>query len=138
MSTAAFTLLIVAVAVGWFALLWVAICYLFARASGWNRLRRLYETGRFEASVSTVSGRLGRSRLRGALVAGATPAGLYLNVSTPFRIFAAPVLIPWPDITVSSPSSDHIPLVSFDFVKAQTSLRVREDVATMLLGRAAR
>src|SRR5262249_14977019 len=97
-TTAGLILGIVALAAIWFALLWFLICYLFARVSGWTRLRRLYETGSFEGPTSAFSGRVGRSRLRGALIAGATPAGLYMNVTAPFRIFAGPVFIPWHDI----------------------------------------
>jgi len=48
-------------------------------------------------------------------------------------MFTAPVLIPWHDITVSPPSQDPLVLVTFDFPKARTSLRVQEDVASQLL-----
>lgn len=130
-STVGFTLGIVALAVLWFAFLWVGICFLFAKASGWTRLRQLYESAPLDGPTSTVSGRLGRSRLRGALIVAGTSAGLYLNVTAPFRIFVRPVLIPWHDITISPPSNDS--LVTLHFFNARTSLRVREDVATNLL-----
>ncbi len=133
LGTTGITFGILALVVVWFAFLWFAICYVLARASGWNRLRRLYETGRFEGPTSIVSGHVGRSRFRGALIAGATPAGLYLNVTAPFRIFAGPVLIPWHDITVSPSSGAIASFVTFDFPNARTSLRVREDVAGKLL-----
>lgn len=132
-TTAGLVLGIVVLAAIWFAILWLAICYAFAKTSGWLRLRPVYETGQFEGSTFKLSGYLGRSRFRGALIAGATPAGLYLNVAAPFRIFARPVLIPWHDITVSPPSVGPNPLVTFNLPKARTSLRVREDVASKLL-----
>ena len=121
-----------ALAVG-FVFLWVAICYIIASVSGWRRLRLLYETGPFEGVTSTFSGYVGRSRYRGALIAAATPAGLYLNVAAPFRIGAGPVLIPWNDITVSPPSPGLIQLVTFAFPNARTNLRAPEHVARELL-----
>jgi hypothetical protein len=69
-----------------------------------------------------------------ALIGGATPAGLYLNVAAPFRIGAGPVLIPWHDITVSPVSSfGSISLVTFEFPSARTRLRVQENVASKLI-----
>jgi hypothetical protein len=125
---------IIAAAAVWFFVLWVAICYSIASVSGWRRLRLLYETGPFEGATSTFSGYVGRSRYRGgALIAAATPAGLYLNVAAPFRIGAGPVLIPWNDITVSPPSPGLIQLVTFAFPNARTSLRAPEHVARELL-----
>jgi hypothetical protein len=126
---------IVAAAVVWFVVLWVAICYGIAAVSGWRRLRSLYETGPFEGATSRFSGYVGRSRYRGALIAGATPAGLYLNVAAPFRIGAGPVLIPWHDIRVAAPSAGTAAFVTFEFPNARTSLRAPEDVARKLLQR---
>lgn len=124
---------IVAAVAVWFVALWVAICYSIALVSGWRRLRPLYETGPFEGATSRFSGYVGRSRYRGALIAGATPAGLYLNVAVPFRIGAGPVLIPWHDITVAAPSAGPASFVTFEFPNARTSLRTPEDVARKLL-----
>lgn len=125
---------IVAAAIVWFVALWVAICYGIASVSGWRRLRHLYETGPFEGATLRFAGYVGRSRYRGgALIAGATPAGLYLNVAGPFRIGAGPVLIPWHDITVAAPSAGPASLVTFEFPKARTSLRAPEEVARELL-----
>ena len=124
---------IIVVAVAWLVMLWIAICYMFSKASGWSRLQQLYQTGAFHGSISSVSGRLGRSRFRGALFAGAAPSGLYLKLAAPFRMFARPVLVPWHDITVSPPSADPISLITFDIPNAGTSLRVRQDVARKLL-----
>jgi hypothetical protein len=124
---------IIAAAAAWFVILWVAICYTIASVSGWKRLRPLYETGPFEGATSKFSGYVGRSRYRGALIAGATPAGLYLNVAAPFRIGAGPVLIPWHDIKVSAPGPGVVSFVTFEFPNARTNLRVPEDVARELL-----
>lgn len=124
---------IVAAGVVWFVALWVAICYSIASVSGWRRLRPLYETGPFEGATSRFSGYVGRSRYRGALIAGATPAGLYLNVAAPFRIGAGPVLIPWQDIIVATPGAGPASLVTFEFPKARTSLRAPEEVSREFL-----
>lgn len=134
-TTLGLVLGIIALAAVGFVALWVAICYGIALVAGWKRLRQLYETGPFEGGpTSTVPGYLGPSRYRGgALIVGATSAGLYLNVVAMFRIGAGPVLIPWHDITVSPPSTGPISTVTFDFPKARTSLRVRESVASKLL-----
>lgn len=133
-TTVSLVLGIIALAAVWFVVLWLAICYSIARVSGWVQLRKLYETGPFEGPNSKFSGYVGASRYRGrALIARATPAGLYLNVAAPFRIGAGPVLIPWHEITVSPPSSGLVSLVTFDFPNARTSLRVQEDVASTLL-----
>jgi hypothetical protein len=125
---------ILVVAVVGFVVLWVAICYAIAVASGWRRLLPLYGTGPFAGSTSSVAGYLGPSRYRGkALIVGASATGLYLNVVAIFRIGAGPVLIPWQDVAVSPPSADPPSLVTFDFPKARTRLRLREDVARKLL-----
>jgi hypothetical protein len=125
---------IIALAVAWFFVLWLAICHVIAFASGWRRLRQLYETGPFDGPTFRFSGYVGPSRYRGAaLIGAATPAGLYLNVAAMFRIGAGPVLIPWHDITVSPPSSGLISLVTFDFPRARTRLRVQDNVASKLI-----
>ena len=133
LTTTGLVVSIIAVAAVWFVVLWVAICYSIASVSGWRRLRLLYETGPFEGATSKFSGYVGRSRYRGALIAGGTVGGLYLNVAAPFRIGAGPVLIPWHDITVSAPSGGPISFVTLEFPSARTSLRVPENVASRLL-----
>ncbi len=133
-TTAGLVLSIIALAVIWFVVLWLAICYLVASVSGWKRLRLLYATGPFEGATHHFAGYVGPSRFRGrALIAGATPAGLYLNVVAPFRFGIGPLLIPWRDITVSAPSAGPISLVTFEFPKAGTRLRAPESVASKLL-----
>lgn len=134
-TTTGFVVSILAAVVVWFAVLWVAICYTLASVSGWRRLRRLYETGPFEGPSSRFSGYVGRSRFRGALIGGATAAGLHLNVVAPFRIGAGPVLIPWSDITGPAPSPGLVSFVTLEFPKARTSLRLPENVAGELLKR---
>ncbi|HET9767636.1 MAG TPA: hypothetical protein VFS60_12355 [Thermoanaerobaculia bacterium] len=133
LTTTGLVVIIIAVAVVWFVVLWVAICFSIASVSGWRRLGLLYETGPFEGATFKFSGYVGRSRYRGALIAGATPTGLYLNVAAPFRIGAGPLLIPWHDITVSAPGAGSNSLVTFELPKARTRLRVPEDVASKLL-----
>lgn len=134
LTTTGLVLSIIAAAVVWFVVLWVAICYGIASVSGWRRLRLLYETGPFEGATFGFAGYVGRSRYRGsALIGGATAAGLYLNVAAPFRIGAGPVLIPWHDITASAPSPGLVSFVTLEFPKAHTSLRVTETVANKLL-----
>ena len=133
-TTLGLVLGIIALVVVWFVVLWLAICYTIASVSGWRRLRQLYETGPFEGPTFKFAGYVGPSRFRGAaLIAGATPAGLYLNVVAPFRIGAGPVLIPWHDITVSPPSGGPTSLVTFEFPAARTRLRVQESVAGKLI-----
>jgi hypothetical protein len=139
-TTTGLVLGIVALAVVWFVVLWVAICYAISWASGWRRLSRLYRTGPFDGATTKFAGYVGGSRYRGgALIAGATPAGLYLNVAAPFRIGAGPLLIPWRDIAVSAPSTASfpglgvVPLVTFEFSKARTRLRAPESLASKLL-----
>lgn len=134
MTTLALVLGIIALAAVWFVGLWLAICYGIAWVSGWRRLSQLYGTGSFEGPTFKCAGYVGASRYRGgALIAGSTPAGLYLNVAALFRIGAGPVLIPWRDITVSPPSGGLISLVTFEFPTARTRLRVQENVASKLI-----
>lgn len=134
MTTTSLVFGIVTLAVVWFAGLWLAICFGIATVSGWRRLRRLYETETFAGKTTAFSGYVGGSRFRGgALIAAATPAGLYLNVAPLFRVGAGPVLIPWRDITVFPPSGGPVSLVTFELPRARTSLRVPEVVAGELL-----
>ena len=133
-TTVGLVLGIITLAVVWFVVLWLAICYSIALVSGWRRLRQLYETGPLEGPTFKFAGYVGPSRYRGAaLIGGATPAGLYLNVAAPFRIGAGPVLIPWHDVTVLPPSSGLISLVTFEFPRARTRLRVQENLASKLI-----
>ena len=135
-TTTGLVLSIIALAAVWFVVLWLAICYGIAAVAGWRRLRLLYGTGPFEGATFTFSGYVGVSRYRGrALIAGATPAGLYLNVVAPFRVGAGPVLIPWHEIAVPAPSSSPLSLVTFEFPDARTRLRVPQNVAGELLER---
>jgi hypothetical protein len=135
LTTTGLVLGIIALAVLWFVVLWLAICYGIARAARWPHLLRLYKTGPFEGPTIKFAGYVGVARYRGgALLGGATPAGLSLNVVAPFRIGAGPVFIPWQDIAVEQPSPGLRPLVTFHFQKAGTSLRVQESVASKLLG----
>lgn len=133
-TTLGLVLAISAAAVVWFVVLWVAISYGIASVSGWRRLRQLYATGRFDGPTVSFPGYVGGSRYRGrALIGGATPAGLYLNVAALFRIGAGPVLIPWQDITLTPPNGGLTSLVTFEFPRARTKLRVQEDVASRLI-----
>jgi hypothetical protein len=125
---------ITALAIAWFVVLWLAICYSIALASGWRRLRQLYEARPFDGPTFRFAGYVGPSRYRGAaLIAASTSTGLYLNVAAPFRIGAGPVLIPWQDITVSPPCSGRISLVTLELPRARTRLRVEENVASRLM-----
>jgi hypothetical protein len=135
-STTGFVVSVLAIAVVWFVLLWVAIGFTIASVSGWRRLRRLYGTGPFAGTTFRFAGFVGRSRYRGtALIAGATPAGLYLNVAAPFRIGAGPVLVPWRDIAVTTTRLGLDSLVTVEFPRARTSLRLPEKFAEQLLER---
>lgn len=135
-TTTTFVFLVLATAIAWFAVLWVAICFTVATVSGWRRLRRLYETGPFDGPTFRTRGFVGRSRFRGrALIVGSTAAGLYLNVAAPFRIGAGPVLVPWDEVTRPAPSPGLVSFVTLEFPKAGTSLRLPEDLASQLLQR---
>lgn len=127
-------LAIVGLAIVWFLLLWVAISFAVASASGLRRLRRLYATSPDGERAFAIAGYLGPSRFRGrALVARSTPAGLYLDVHRIFRIGAGAVLIPWREIELPVPNDRTEPLVTFGFPRAATRLRVSPEIAAKLL-----
>lgn len=131
LSTVGIILGIIALSALGFVGLWCGICYGLALVAGWPRLCELYALDQgFAGPTTTFSGYVGVTRYRGALTGGATPAGLYLNVAFPFRLGAGPVFIPWQDISVLPPSTGLFPLVTFDFPKAGTRLRVPESVAS--------
>jgi hypothetical protein len=132
-TTTAFVLALLATVVVGFVALWVAICYLLASVSGWKRLQHLYATGPFEGPTFRTSGYIGRSRYRGALIAGASAAGLYLNVAPLFRIAAGPLLIPWKSIEGPSPSPGLASHLTLEIPAANASLRLPESVASRLL-----
>jgi hypothetical protein len=135
MSDAGFVVALLAAAIVWFAALWLAIGYIMASVSGWRRLRRHYATGAFEGATTRISGYVGRSRYRGALIVGASSKGLYLNVAAPFRIGAGPLLVPWSEITGPAPASGSAGFVLLEFPRAETRLRLPEGVAKQLLQR---
>ena len=132
-TTTAFVFALIATVVVGFVILWVAICYALASVSGWKRLQRLFATGPFEGPTSRTSGYVGRSRYRGALIAGASAAGLYLNVVPAFRIGAGPLLIPWKSLEGPSPSPGLASHVTLEVPAANTRLRLPESVASRLL-----
>jgi hypothetical protein len=134
LSTTSFVLGIVALGLVWFVMLWLAVSYTIALVAGWRRLRQHYATSSFDGPSFPSAGYVGPSRYRGgALIVGATPAGLYLNVAAPFRIGAGPVLVPWQEIRVSKPGNDLMSTVTFELPEAGTRLRVAGDVADRLL-----
>ena len=137
MSTTAIVFGTIVLSTLMFIALWCGICYGISLVARWPRLRELYAYDQgFQGPTTTFSGYVGVSRYRGALIGGATAAGLYLNVAAPFRLGGAgPVFIPWQDISVLPPSGGLIPYVTFDFPKAGTRLRVPESVANGFLGR---
>jgi hypothetical protein len=134
-TTTGFVVAVLAVVLVGFVALWVAISFTVASVSGWRRLRRLYATEAFDGPTSRTSGYVGRSRFRGALITGASSAGLYLNVVAPFRIAAGPVLVPWSDVTGPVPSPGLASFVTLEFPRAQTSLRLPANLADTLLRR---
>jgi hypothetical protein len=116
-----------------FAAIWIAIGYLIASVSGWKRLRQRYSAGSFTGPTSRTSGYVGPSRYRGALIVGASAAGLHLDVVPIFRIGAGPVLIPWKSIAGPTPSAGLPSFVTLEFPEAGTRLRLPESVAKELL-----
>jgi hypothetical protein len=133
MTDSGLVLGILALVAIWFVVLWLVICHILASVSGWKRLRRLYKTNAFEGDTFRFSGFVGPSRFRGALIAGATREGLYLNVAAPFRFGIGPVLVPWREITGPAPGAGPVALVTFEFPKAGTTFRAPENVADKLL-----
>ncbi len=89
-----------------FVALWITVCLILARFSGWSHLaetRRLTEpfTGR---KWHFRSARLRRTNYSNALTFGASSEGLYLAVLPIFRAGHRPLLIPWQHVRKLPPT----------------------------------
>jgi hypothetical protein len=87
-----------------FALLWVAVCFLIGRLSGWQALAERY---RFDGDFTGTRWRFRSGRMRwtmhygNILTLGADSSGVYLSVFRLFRAGHPPLLVPWREIAVT-------------------------------------
>jgi hypothetical protein len=79
---------------------WVAILKIIAYLSGWNTLRKTYETTGtpHEINYIGVSGKIGKFNYGKTLNVSLSEAGLSLSVGPMFRFGHPLILIPWSDI----------------------------------------
>ena len=88
---------------------WVVITALIAIAGGWHLLASMFpapsgfapdreHTSWFLRSLRLRRGNWLPSYYGGGFTVGTSAAGLYLAAPTPFRLFHAPILIPWRSI----------------------------------------
>ncbi len=85
-----------------FVAIWCGVVALLAVVGGWSRLAAVYRAeGEYAGPIWYMqTARLGFTRYKGVLTAGATPEGLYLAVMPLFRIAHPPLWIPWDEIEV--------------------------------------
>ncbi len=82
--------------------LWLLICLVISRSSGWATLAKVY---RYQGVVSVVgvkhwqSGRVGSVRCNNILNIGFTNDGMYMSLAKLFAFQQPPLLIPWSKIT---------------------------------------
>ncbi len=85
-----------------FVAIWCGVVALLSVVGGWSRLASVYRAeGEYTGPIwhfQTV--RMGMTRYRGVLTAGATPEGLYLAVMPLFRVAHPPLWIPWNDVEI--------------------------------------
>lgn len=116
-----------------FAAMWIGISFSLATRGGWKELAVHYP-----APASLViprfytGGRVGDVAYSGCLGVGADHRGLALNVMLPFRLWHAPLWIPWDVIEVSTTKRFWTEYVVFDI---QAGRRFRLEVMTKSLAR---
>jgi len=79
--------------------MWIFVSYVLAWQSGWARLARCYraaEGGVYQFAFS--SGRLGGVGYSSSLNIGADARGLHISAVVLFRLWHAPLCVPWSDI----------------------------------------
>lgn len=114
---------------------WMTICLGLSRSSGWNELAQRWEAPERGLGPAAPlryfqSGAVGKVSFGGALITGADPSGLYLDVLLPFRYGFRPLLIPWDQLEYVGPRAFFM-----DEVKASNggSLRLRRTEYRKLL-----
>jgi hypothetical protein len=93
-----------ALPIAFFVALWLGVAYLLDRFGGWDALRKHYRlAGSFHGRRWWFqSGDLSGMSYRGCLTVGANEEGLYLRMLWPFALWAAPLFIPWSDVSVTT------------------------------------
>ncbi len=131
------TSLVLAVGVGVFAAMWIAIALLLSTLGGWRALAEHYRssmpfsghTWHFRSATMN-----GMAQYRNALTIGVNPAGLYLSILPLFRAGHPPLFIPWSDVTVTSEQRFAANFVVFQFRQAPgVALRLREKLGREVL-----
>lgn len=120
--------------------IWIGIGLFVARVGGWATLATVYEySGEFRGeSLRFQSARMRWGTNYGScLTVGANPRGLYLAVFFIFRIGHPPLLIPWPDISISEQKARWFNYVMLQFRRAPSiPLLISEPLAHWLANRA--
>ena len=99
-----------------FPIVWVAVCILLSRMSGWHKLAEKYIRIDF---VSGEKWRFRSARLRhsvgynGCINFYANREGLGISVFFPFRVGHPPLFIPWTDISISKETKFLRKMISF-------------------------
>lgn len=84
-----------------FAIIWLSVCFILAKVSGWEKLARVY---RYDGAFSGKCWRFRSCRMNACvsynncLAFGANPSGLYMKMLPLFRFHHPPLLIPWSEI----------------------------------------
>jgi hypothetical protein len=99
-----------------FPIVWVAVCILLSRMSGWHKLAEKYIRIDF---VSGEKWRFRSARLRhsvgynGCVNFYANSEGLGISIFFPFRVGHPPLFIPWTDISISKETKFFRKMISF-------------------------
>ena len=129
--------LLLAIGVCGFAAFWFLIVFLISAIGGWRALAQRYRSDMpFTGHTWHMrSGRMGGiARYSGVLTVGVNPAGLYLAVMPLFRPGHPPLLIPWPDVSVTSERRFGGTFIVFTFRQApMASLQLQESFGRQVL-----
>lgn len=114
-------------------LVWLLVSVVISYTGGWFSLARNF---RSQASFAGSEWRgesgmmRGLAHYRNCLIVGANPAGIYLAVFLPFRVFHPPLFIPWNEITQSKTRIFFMNMVRFQLGrKHPIPLLIRESLA---------
>ena len=83
-----------------FAGMWIGVCYIVSRLSGWNGLAARFPgaTAPDGESLSWTTARLDSVSFRSCLNMTLSPSGLFMVPSLAFSLFMPPLLLPWTDV----------------------------------------
>ena len=118
-----------------FLLMWVTICYVLSKMSGWGELAKQYGTNehlngerwRFRSALMRATVSYG-----GCLFFTANRQGLGVSILFPFRIGHPPIFIPWENFIISEEKKYFRLMIKFGIKKSGIPIYVYKSLGDQI------